>query len=277
MKKLRIRDFLPRGVHIHFARTRIDGEGPFGFHTHDFFEFFCIDAGQGVHHINGQAIPLVAGQLVFVRDRDRHGFSGQGLVISNAAFPRPTFKRLANRYFAGQPAFYNERSSLPYTQVLDPVLHAWFKERMDRLAVSSKDVLETDLFLLDVFRRMSGARAMVPGRMEAPAWVASVCEASRRPDLFVRGTRALAEWAGRTPEHVSRELKRWTGRGPADWIAEARLQWAAQRLTTSAATILEISLECGYESLGHFYGVFKRRYGLTPRKFRMQSRRIAGL
>nr|MBA3710432.1 AraC family ligand binding domain-containing protein [Planctomycetota bacterium] len=36
-------------------------------HTHEFAEVFWCESGSGLHHINGQTIPLEAGDVVFMR------------------------------------------------------------------------------------------------------------------------------------------------------------------------------------------------------------------
>ena len=278
MRTLKIRDFVPPGQHIHFARNCVNGELPLGAHTHDFHEFFVIDAGEGVHHVNGREIPLRAGHLVLMRDRDRHGFTGKGLIIANAAFSRSTLQHLQKRYFAQQPDFYEMRSRQPHMRLLDVSMHAWLKERMDRLDASTRNALDTDLFLMDVFQRLNTS-AVMPSRQTGniPDWIRQACEAAARPEILAGGAPALSHWAGKSPEHLSREMKRWTGRTPTDWITEARMRSASRKLATGSDSILEISFACGYESLGHFYQVFKKHAGISPRKYRLQAGKITGL
>ncbi len=63
-------------------------------HTHDFFEMMYVLAGTGSHEINGHTLPLVAGDLLFIRPRDCHAIavrSGNDVHFVNIAFPADTW------------------------------------------------------------------------------------------------------------------------------------------------------------------------------------------
>ena len=36
---------------------------------------------------------------------------------------------------------------------------------------------------------------------------------------------------------------------------------------------MEIALECGIENIGHFYKLFQKRFGMTPRQYRLLRQR----
>jgi AraC family cel operon transcriptional repressor len=110
-----------------------------------------------------------------------------------------------------------------------------------------------------------------------PDWLADALPQFGKPEHFAEGTAALARLAGRSPEHVAREVRRWTGKTPTDLLNEARLVWAARRLAAGDARIVNLAIDCGFESLGHFYVLFKKRFGLTPHKYRMDSAKITGV
>jgi len=42
-------------------------------------------------------------------------------------------------------------------------------------------------------------------------------------------------------------------------------------LVGSSKEIVEISLECGFESLSHFYACFRTAHGMSPGRFRAQK------
>lgn len=46
---------------------------------------------------------------------------------------------------------------------------------------------------------------------------------------------------------------------------------AAILLASSSKEIIEISLECGFESLSHFYVSFKKVHGISPGRFRAKQ------
>ncbi len=82
---------------------------------------------------------------------------------------------------------------------------------------------------------------------------------------------ALARLAGRSPEHISREFRRYLDRTPTEVINDARTSHAADRLATTDDDIFSIVLGCGLENVSHFYRLFRARYICTPRVYRLRQ------
>ena len=64
---------------------------------------------------------------------------------------------------------------------------------------------------------------------------------------------------------IFRESTDWT---LSDYLTEMRLQRAAELLTATKAPVTEIATKVGLASPGHFYNMFKRRFGMTPNEYR---------
>ena len=104
-----------------------------------------------------------------------------------------------------------------------------------------------------------------------PGWLAAALTRWRGEVKHLEeGTTALARLACRSPEHVARTLREYTGRTPTDCLNEARMNHAAQQLAVTDRKILDIAMECGFDSLGHFYSVFRKAQGCAPRAYRMR-------
>jgi AraC-like DNA-binding protein len=54
--------------------------------------------------------------------------------------------------------------------------------------------------------------------------------------------------------------------------AQVRLLRAQELLATTESKVVEVALESGYQSLSLFNFMFKRHFGVTPAKWRDQSR-----
>ena len=80
---------------------------------------------------------------------------------------------------------------------------------------------------------------------------------------------------GYTPEHVCRLLKKHLGMGFVDCLWGARLRKAKRLLRQTRLPIYEIAPRCGFKYKDHFFKVFKKVEGITPRKYRLQ-RQISG-
>ena len=55
------------------------------------------------------------------------------------------------------------------------------------------------------------------------------------------------------------------------WLQEKRIQRAAELLSFSDLTVLQIAQTVGYEGVSQFNVIFKRQYGITPSQYRKMS------
>lgn len=86
----------------------------------------------------------------------------------------------------------------------------------------------------------------------------------------------FAELAGKmccTPRHLSRTFHEVVGVSFRQKQAETRLTRAQELLATTRSKVLDVALESGYQSLSLFNLMFKRRFGMTPAKYRQTATR----
>ena len=69
--------------------------------------------------------------------------------------------------------------------------------------------------------------------------------------------------------HFMRFFKKHIGLTCIQYINNYRLEKASILLTTSNNAIMDISLEVGFDNLSYFKKLFKRKYNLTPKEFRL--------
>lgn len=68
--------------------------------------------------------------------------------------------------------------------------------------------------------------------------------------------------------HLSRRFHRETGRTLTEHLQSMRIEHAKDLLAEGNVGVLPIALRSGFPSLEHFYRVFKKRTGMTPRAWR---------
>jgi AraC-like DNA-binding protein len=78
----------------------------------------------------------------------------------------------------------------------------------------------------------------------------------------------LAQAAGLSKAHFSREFRRVFGESPYVYLLTRRLERAAALLRTTDHSVAEICLEVGLQGVGSFTASFKRVYGMTPTAYR---------
>jgi AraC-like DNA-binding protein len=75
-----------------------------------------------------------------------------------------------------------------------------------------------------------------------------------------------------SPFHLARCFRREFGLGPHAYLADARLERAAQLLATTRLPVASIAHRVGWRSPSHFAGRFRKRFGMPPGAYR----RLAG-
>lgn len=82
----------------------------------------------------------------------------------------------------------------------------------------------------------------------------------------------MAEHAGMSPSTLTRRFREHLRIGPGEFLAQLRLARASQLLTDSPLNVMEIAMECGYESAAAFSRAFHRRMGESPSHFQQRQR-----
>lgn len=72
---------------------------------------------------------------------------------------------------------------------------------------------------------------------------------------------------------LSREIKKMTGKNYIDLLQEKRLNQAGYLLEHTGMSVMDISMAVGYDNMSYFHRIFRRHYGMTPKKFRMKVRK----
>ena len=76
--------------------------------------------------------------------------------------------------------------------------------------------------------------------------------------------------------YFSKLFRESMGCPPQEFLIRLRLSKAAEQMQTTKASIGDISAACGYPNQLHFSRAFKKRYGVSPREWRIQNKARAG-
>ena len=273
LRQLKWQEIAHPGDVFHLARVRVDASYDTPLHTHDFAEVFWVEDGSALHTINGHAQVLGAGSLVTIRPSDAHMLAQHGNVpftLVNLAFDVSALNFLQARYEPGN-AFWWQEDVLPWTMTLSEHHAFWLARNVERLAAAPQHPIELDRFLIGLLSELrTTPSTSAPSHDPRPTWIADVLRQLKSPEHFSLGAGHIAQLSHRTPEHVTRELKRYTGMTTVEWVTKARLDFAERQLRMTTEEISQIALACGFNSLAHFYKVFRARFGLAPHAYRVR-------
>lgn len=80
----------------------------------------------------------------------------------------------------------------------------------------------------------------------------------------------MADAACLSPHHFARTFKTETGKTPRQYLLDARIAHAKQRLV-EGQTIADVAFNCGFSSQSHMTSAFKTTTGITPGEFRRRG------
>lgn len=267
--RLRLGKIVAPGDYGIIARPQHSRRRPLRPHRHDFVEIFWVNEGEGTHVVNGRRARIRTGDLCCIQSDDTHSIDVAGetpLVITNIAFPAEVVGWLRQRYFAAETRWFWAENRACCGHADAPRLHA-LNVAADRLAAAPRDRLHFEFFLLGVFAELDGPQNE-EGLAGAPDWLAAACRRMREPKALSEGVTALFRLAGRSPEHVARVTRSTLGVTPSEYVNRLRISQAAFQLRMTSRPVTEIALDAGYENLSHFFHVFRRLHGMSPRRYR---------
>lgn len=71
-----------------------------------------------------------------------------------------------------------------------------------------------------------------------------------------------------SPTYLSRVFKREVGSSMVDFLNRIRIEKSKELLVDESARLIEVALQCGFESQSYFNRMFKQLCGMTPRQYR---------
>jgi AraC family cel operon transcriptional repressor len=221
---------------------------------------------------------------VWIRPDDAHGFVSDesGVVVHNVAFAPRWFDGFRRRHFQGDSTFWSGDAPLPQHLNLGPSQLGRLALEFAELGRSDSGPRAAERFLLNVLHVATPEPPGVadpeaasapagPPRAAAPPWLERALRAWSEPVEWAGGTRRLARLAGRSEEHVARVVRSTTGRCPTDILNDHRMRHAAHLLAATDRKVIDIALECGCSSLGHFYALFQARHRCAPVEYRRRQ------
>jgi AraC family transcriptional regulator, dual regulator of chb operon len=268
--RLRFSDRTFQGPHFHlvsveWARNRLPG-----YHRHDYAEIFWLTEGACEHRINGRVERLDAGHVLLLRPDDAHQlrpWRGGSFRFTNLSLSPDCFERLKVRY--------PEEFERLYARTVDPLVLALSRAELGELnaamlelAGASHSLFSLEKAVMDIWNRFL-PRAN-PAAGDTPDWLRDAMVQLDEQELFSRGASGLVELAGRSHAHVARICRRHLGQTPTELVNAARLRFAVHALRMGSRSVLDISLDCGFENPAQFHRLFRAAFGTTPGRYRRE-------
>ena len=236
-------------------------------HWHEYFELEILLSGEGEHRFNGVCRSVREGDVWLMSLCDFHTYvpHSEGAIL-NVAFAKGFLDRECEELFEmGAACARLSEEEWSEARIL---CHALLKEAEndDPLAWISRRSLISRLIVL-LLRRGDGS---VPGASVSSIHAAIVyLHAHYRESISIED---VAFSQGLSPNYFGNLFRRVTSTGFCDYLNKLRLKHACDLLTSSELPIKEIALQSGYSSVEYFFGVFKKKLGMPPARYRKEQR-----
>lgn len=251
-------------------------------HWHDEMELVVIHKGSGRVSVDFQTETVFAGDIVIILPGQLHSISGQdtqSMEYENILL-RPSM------LISGEHDLCAKNYILPLTNAelstdtfLTPAL-SYYPEisacihEIDRLCsarptgyqLAVKGWLFQFLFYLVCHQKeqTSSTRSQTK-HLEKMKRILSHIETHFSEPISIEEVADLTYYS---KSYFMKFFKTCTGKGFTEYLNDYRLDHAARMLGTTDLSLLEIAAQSGFENLSYFNRMFKRKYGITPGKYR---------
>lgn len=261
---------------FHVVRRTITSNENLEYHDHDYAEIFWIKEGEGIHILNGERLPITKGYLCMIRPTDCHTFVSKtnptGLVVTNIAFYLDSLKLFKERYFPDSNSFFWTDAKQPFSVNLGTDELNEISGITDYILPKPRDFMHLDLIMLHIFKVL--LESHVTNTTIVPHWLSYAIEQYQTPMNFQKGVAGFVELTGRSTDHVNKVVREYLNQTLTETVTKIKMTYAAQRLTMTNVPIKTICYNCGYNAIGHFYKVFNKHYGMTPKDFRQTNHKV---
>ena len=241
----------------------------FSRHFHEGYAVGCIEHGAMRFRYQGESLVAAQGEVNLVvpgEAHDGHAASHEGWSYRMFYLP-PQALRESAKALTQSPGLPHFRAGV----IRDPALAQCIRATHRALENPTVPALEKETRLLWLLAHWISRHADTPGSWPDPpqehravALAREYLDARFAEDITLPG---LARAAGLSPFHLLRVFERQLGVTPHDYLTQIRVERAREKLLTPAR-LADVALETGFADQSHLTRTFKKRYGVTPGRFR---------
>lgn len=255
-------------------------------HTHNFIELIYMCSGSTHHIVNGEDVILKQGELLFLNQRATQEIYPAGeddIAVNFIILPEffeyglnmmDTEENLLRDFVIGCLRGDNEVSGylhfkvadiLPIQNLVENLIWTIRNKQPNKRSINQ---VTMGLLFLQLMNYMDKLETDTRGEQKLIISVLSYIETHYR-DGELSELAALLHYDF---YWLSKEIKKRTGKTYTELVQAKRLSQAAYLLNTTTKSVMEIAMEVGYDNISYFHRIFQKKYGVTPRKYRVEGK-----
>lgn len=255
-------------------------------HTHNYIEVVYMCSGSTHHVINGEDIILNQGELIFLNQKATQEIypAGEDDIAVNFIILPEFFdyglqmigeeNSLLREFIVDGLRSENETSGyllfkvseiLPIQNLVENLIWTISNRQPNKRSINQATM---GLLFIQLMNHMD--RLQTDKGNESQKLMITVL--SYIEDHYRDGELgSLAKELHYSQFWLSKEIKKRLGRTYTELVQIKRLNQAAYLLRTTTMSVMDISMAVGYDNISFFHRIFQKKYGTTPRKYRVSK------
>jgi AraC-like DNA-binding protein len=284
-KHLTSSEFLPDGVPLSIYHTNEFTDFPL--HTHEFSEIVIVLRGEGIHLVDDTEHHISAGDVFVIHGDKLHGyrdlrkFDHINLVYMPALIDLPTsvlslpgyqaFFAIEPLAAARQPVQRRLHLSAVQLDTLSQLIDQLSHELSEKLpCYTEMSMMYFQQIVIFLSRLYGQQRTPLSDRFLKLGHVITLLE---QEFISAWTVDSLADAVCMSRRSLTRQFTDVMGVAPITYLIHIRLEQAAKLLVNTDQTITDIALQVGFYDSNYLCKQFRRVHGITPFKYRVNSRK----
>ena len=238
-------------------------------HWHSHFLLNLVVGGQGQQEVNGQRYSLQEGSVILLSPMDFHRN-----ILENGKSVHICAVKFSDKIFYDAISDLCDLSDFPVVSTLSApdfetakLLFSLLLQEQAGVAVGSEAFAQSLIQQLAILTLRSAGKQPDREKTKVLRRALSYIHYHFRSNIRASD---VAAYVGYSPNYFSTEFKKQTGMTYQKYLQDLRLTFAAKLLQLSCRSVTEVCFECGFNTLPHFSQAFKKRFGVSPDKYKLR-------
>lgn len=253
-------------------------------HTHNYIEVIYMCSGSTRHIVNGEEVILRQGELLFLNQKVTQEIYPAGendIAVNFIILPEffdyglkmmETEENLLRDFIIdclrgenGTNGYLHFKVAdiLPVQNLVENLIWTIMHRQPNKRSINQATMGLLFLQLMNCMDKLETDEGS--GRQKLIITVLSYIESHYRDGELSE----LAESLHYDVYWLSKEIKKRTGKTYTELLQAKRLGQAAYLLGTTSMSVMEAALAVGYDNISYFHRIFQKKYGCTPRAYRL--------
>lgn len=255
-------------------------------HTHNYIEVIYMCSGSTRHIVNGEEVVLRQGELLFLNQKVTQEIYPAGendIAVNFIILPEffdyglkmmETEENLLRDFIIdclrgenGTNGYLHFKVAdiLPVQNLVENLIWTIMHRQPNKRSINQATMGLLFLQLMNCMDKLETDEGS--GRQKLIITVLSYIESHYRDGELSE----LAESLHYDVYWLSKEIKKRTGKTYTELLQAKRLSQAAYLLGTTSMSVMEVALAVGYDNISYFHRIFQKKYGCTPRAYRLSA------